>query len=276
MSALCAPIRRASLSFMRKIIERGDRGMKIAATDFDGTFRPIDQPVPEENLAAVRAWQAAGHKFGIATGRGLPLIEEGLAPYDIRVDFLVCNNGAVSVDADRRMIHCLPIPSAVVKQLLDLPAVRENDLPLLIFTAREAYSIRPNPAMSMALVRPLTFEAAPLLSDVVQVSMKLNTPEEAQQVSDDIHAHFPMLGGNINRSYLDINRAEADKGWGLMKMMEDGPWRGRELLVIGDDKNDLKMIRRFHGFTVRTARPFMQDAACGVYDTVGSMLRDHL
>ena len=51
-----------------------DVEMKIAATDFDGTLCPIGEPIPEENIRAIKAWQAAGNKFGIATGRGLSLI----------------------------------------------------------------------------------------------------------------------------------------------------------------------------------------------------------
>ena len=114
------------------------------------------------------------------------------------------------------------------------------------------------------------------LQDVVQVSMKLTTPAEAQQVSDDIHRRFPMLGGNINRSYLDINRSEADKGWGLMRMAQSGNWKDSEILAIGDDKNDLPMIERFGGFTMTTAKPFMKEAAVKVYDSVGQMLLDNL
>ena len=74
--------------------------MKIAATDFDGTLCPIGEPIPEENIRAIKAWQEAGNKFGIATGRGLSLIREAVEKYeDLKLDFLVCNNGAVSLDA---------------------------------------------------------------------------------------------------------------------------------------------------------------------------------
>ena len=250
--------------------------MKIAATDFDGTFCPIGQPVPAENLAAVHQWQAAGNKFGIATGRGYSLISQALKPYDLKVDYLVCNNGAVSVDASGQMIHCHAIPLTVLTELLALPIIQENDAPLLIFTATHAYSVRPNPDMNMELVEMIELQDVLQLQEVVQVSMKLATPAEAQQVSDDIHRRFPMLGGNINRSYLDINRSEADKGWGLMRMSQSGNWKGSEILAIGDDKNDLPMIERFGGFTMTTAKPFMKEAATKVYDSVGQMLLDNL
>lgn len=250
--------------------------MKIAATDFDGTFCPIGQPVPTANLAAVHQWQEAGHKFGIATGRGYSLISQALAPYDLEVDYLVCNNGAVSVDASGRMLHCHAIPPAVLADLLALPIIAAKDEPLLVFTATHAYSVRPNPEMNMGLVEEMELQAVLQLQEVVQVSLKLSTPVEAQLVSDDIHRRLPMLGGNINRSYLDINCSEADKGWGLMQMMKSSGWNGSEILAIGDDKNDLSMIGRFGGFTMTTAKPFMQTAAVKAYDSVGQMLLEYL
>lgn len=251
--------------------------MKIAATDFDGTLCPIGEPIPEENIRAIKAWQEAGNKFGIATGRGLSLIRAALAKYDgLKLDFLVCNNGAVSLDADGNMMHCQPIERDVLAGLFSMEVVQDERYSLLVFTAHEVYSIRPNPLIPIELIPSITVEQALQCKDVVQISMKLDTPEEAQQVSDDIHAAYPSLGGNINRSYLDINYVESDKGWGLQRMMDSGEWKGSELLVIGDDKNDLPMIERFQGFTVATAKPFMQEAAAKVYDTVGAMLMDNL
>mgnify|MGYP001006839351 CR=1 FL=1 len=55
-----------------------------------------------------------------------------------------------------------------------------------------------------------------------------------------------------------------------------GGWEDADLLIIGDDRNDLAMIERYDGYTVRRAQPFMHEAARGVYDSVGAMLRDHL
>ncbi len=251
--------------------------MKIAATDFDGTLCPIGEPIPEENIRAIKAWQEAGNKFGIATGRGLSLIREAVEKYeDLKLDFLVCNNGAVSLDAQGNMMHCQPIFSEVLRGLFEMEVVQDERYSLLVFTTHEVYSIRPNPLIPIELIPPISVERALQLPDVVQISMKFTTPEEAQQVSEDIHAKYPSLGGNINRSYLDINYVESNKGWGLQKMLDSGDWKGRELLVIGDDKNDLPMIERFHGFTVATAQPFMQEAAAKVYDTVGEMLWDNM
>ena len=93
--------------------------MKLAATDFDGTFAPHRQPVPASNIEAVAKWQAAGHKFGICTGRGLSLIEFELKKYPaLHPDYLVCNNGAVVVNNKREFLASLCLPQETVKGLL--------------------------------------------------------------------------------------------------------------------------------------------------------------
>ena len=110
--------------------------MKIAATDFDGTLCPIGEPIPEENIRAIKAWQAAGNKFGIATGRGLSLIREAVNQYDdLKLDFLVCNNGAVSLDEQGNMMHCQAIAPDVLRGLLSMDVVQDERYSLLVFTA---------------------------------------------------------------------------------------------------------------------------------------------
>ena len=49
--------------------------MKCAVSDFDRTFY-VDSRVSPRNLEAVRAWQAAGNWFVIATGRNEASLRE--------------------------------------------------------------------------------------------------------------------------------------------------------------------------------------------------------
>ena len=106
--------------------------MKLAATDFDGTFAPHRQLVPASNIEAVAKWQAAGNKFGICTGRGMSLIEFELRKYPaLHPDYLVCNNGAVIVNDKREFLSSLCFAETLVKGMLRLPLIRQTDQTLL-------------------------------------------------------------------------------------------------------------------------------------------------
>lgn len=256
--------------------------MKLAATDFDGTFCPfhpdslMSGKVPAENLEAVKKWQAAGNKFGIATGRSYGLIKYSIDEYPgLAVDFLVCNNGAVSVDGKGNLLHAQTIPDKVMHSLLDLPVVQQEDVPLIIFTKWKSYTLHPEAAIPVSLVPMITMDEARALTGTVQLSLKLRTPEEAQSVADDIEEKYPVLACNINRSYVDVNAAVVGKGWGIRRMIEAAGWEPQKILTIGDDKNDLPMLDEFSGYTVASAKPFMKERAAGVYDSVAAMLWAH-
>lgn len=254
--------------------------MKLAATDFDGTFAPHRQPVPASNIEAVAKWQAAGHKFGICTGRGLSLIEFELKKYPaLHPDYLVCNNGAVVVNNKREFLASLCLPQETVKGLLRMSLVRQTKNPMRLLTETDMYLLDTGSTIEFGLVIPmetLSFAEAEAMEKVVQISMRCESVEEAEAVTAEVTKTHPDLIGNINRNYIDFNLKEANKRDGLRRLLKVTGWQPEETLFIGDDQNDLPAVKYFHGYTVETAEPFMKKAATKVYSSVGDMLLAHL
>lgn len=124
----------------------------------------------------------------------------------------------------------------------------------------------------------VTLAAAKAMPGVVQLSMRCETTEAAEAVARSVHDAFPQLSGNINRNYLDLNMEGANKAAGIARLLAVTGWQvaPEDLFVIGDDKNDLPAIERYHGYTVETAADFMKQAARAVYPTVGDMLLENL
>ena len=78
--------------------------MKILGSDLDGTFS--HGGVGESKLAAIHAWRAAGHKFGIISGRGGHYLPELLSSYPgLELDFFASCNGGYIMDAEGRVLH---------------------------------------------------------------------------------------------------------------------------------------------------------------------------
>lgn len=254
--------------------------MKLAATDFDGTFAPHRQPVPASNIEAVAKWQVAGNKFGICTGRGLSLIEFELRKYPaLHPDYLVCNNGAVIVNDKREFLSSLCFAETLVKGMLRLPLIRQTKNPMRLLTETDMYLLDTGSSIEFGLVIPmetLTFERAASMEKVVQLSMRCESVEEAEAVTAEVTKAFPEVIGNINRNYIDFNLKDANKRDGLRRLLEVSGWQPEETLFIGDDQNDLPAVKYFHGCTVETAEPFMKEAAAAVYPSVGDMLLAHL
>ena len=251
--------------------------IKIAITDYDGTLKDLKAgEVPKSNVEAIHKWRKAGNKFGIATGRNLNLLELEIKNYDITLDFIICVNGAVIIDKDKNIIHSVRIKPEIMKNFVKLPMVNNSENPMIVFCERYAFSIRPYPEMPIELVPEISFEEVVQREDVVQFGIKFKTYEEPLKAKEELSKEFPMLGGNPNRNFLDINISGVNKKYGVSKLLELMNWQECPVFVIGDDNNDLPMIQHFKGYTVKTAAPFMQEAANKVYNSVGDMLLQNL
>ena len=82
-----------------------------------------------------------------------------------------------------------------------------------------------------------------------------------------IHA-FP------NACSLDITPVGISKDEGIKKLLSVMGWNGAEVFAIGDETNDLPMLKAWDGYSLTTARPEIQAQAKQVFSSVGAML-DH-
>ena len=80
---------------------------KVFASDFDGTLyfykAEDDRKLPPENVAKIKEYQAAGHIFGLCTGRQVG----GLTPFItgfFEPDFCITSSGANIVDRNYQPI----------------------------------------------------------------------------------------------------------------------------------------------------------------------------
>ena len=247
--------------------------MKIAITDYDGTLRDFKTGVvPQNNIEAIQQWRKAGNKFGIATGRNINMLDFELKNYDITLDFVICVNGAVVLDKDRHILHSVKISPSIVEKFIKLPLVTDSDNQIIVFCERKIFAIRPYSEMPAELVPKIAFDELIKREDVVQFGIKFKTSEESLKMKEELPNIFPMLGGNPNRNYLDINMSGVNKKYGISQLLKIMNWQEYPVFVIGDDSNDLPMIKEYNGYTVKTAAPFMHKEASKVYDSVGDML----
>ena len=77
--------------------------LKVAASDYDGTlFR--DDIITARDAEAIRKWRAAGHKFGVVSGRDHGMLMPQLKHYGVEYDYLACNNGGLISDDQERVL----------------------------------------------------------------------------------------------------------------------------------------------------------------------------
>ena len=255
---------------------------KIAASDFDGTLA-IEQEVSRENLLAIKSWRAAGNKFGIVTGRFYNMLTPLLEKFGLDVDFAICCNGAIIHDGAGKVIFETGLPKKILPTLLSDSAV-EKTFHFLFVAADEVFctGLKENSWLlrargrlnfSMRMIDAAQVETLPKIN---QLSLIFATPEEAQLAADNLNRKYgDEIFAQKNTYSLDIVPAGISKASGVENLLRLMNWHGA-VYVIGDEANDLPMIKHFGGYTVTGAKDFVKREAVAIFDSVGAMLKNFL
>lgn len=254
---------------------------KVAASDFDGTlFR--EQKFSAEDLAAIKNWRAAGNKFGLVTGRCYPMLIPHLQDAQLEIDFAICDNGAIIFDGAGQIIFETEIPKEILIKLFNEPFLKKS-LHFLFEAEDEVYCVNVKENSWVVKERPLweffltTTDAAKvptLPKKINQFALGFESSEEAQETADFLNKNFgDVIYAQKNTRSLDVVTAGINKASGVEKLLQIRNWDGK-IFVIGDESNDLPMIKHFGGYTVATAKDFVKREASEIFDSVGEMLNN--
>ena len=257
--------------------------LKIAASDFDGTlFR--GEKFSSEDLAAIKNWQASGNLFGLVTGRCYPMLIPHLREADLKIDFAICDNGAVIFDDAEKIIFETEIPKEILLTLFNEPFLKKS-LHFLFEAADEVFCVNVKENSWVVKERPrwefflTTIDAAQIKTlpkKINQFALGFESSEEAQEAADFLNKNFgDVIFAQKNTRSLDIVTAGTNKARGVENLLQVCNLDGK-VFVIGDESNDLPMIKKFGGYTVSTAKDFVKREAAEVFDSVGAMLKNFL
>lgn len=253
--------------------------MKIAAFDIDGTLLFPDG-IAAEDVAAIRAWQDAGHLAVAATGKSLSALQQVVEPHDLVFDYSVVFTGAGVADRSGDYLFSRTVPT---------PSLRDILTPLLADPTVAVYAttlhgpdvlLSEQPArLSGTILREWErMDIAELdAHDVACIPVWVpDNPARQRQLREDILAACPDVAVHINRTFLDIVPAGLDKATGVAEVIADLrlPREEVRLYSFGDSWNDLALhavADRSHAFGWSPDE--VMDAADEVLESVAPTLR---
>ena len=256
---------------------------KLAASDYDGTlFR--NETISSDDVKGVHAWRKAGHKFGVVSGRDLGMLTPQLEHYGIGFDYAVCNNGAIICDADGKVLFEGRIEPRILKAVSEEPCVQSSfhfafsakDRTYLCHESEGSWIMREGKQWDFPV---LYIEEKDILTlpQIHQFCLGYHEAGEADETSAIINEKYGVfVHAYPNGCSVDITPVGVSKSQGIKKLLELMEWQDAEVYAIGDESNDLPMLEAFDGFTVNTAREFIQKQARAVYASVGEMLVENL
>lgn len=250
--------------------------MKLFGSDYDGTMCVAKQY--EEGLNdAIKAFQAAGNKFGIVTGRSLGTLEHEVKVNQIPVDFLVSNNGGI-VKIDGKLLYEALFDFSTIETLVE--DLRHQDILGYVLNngvERSKKIIVECDEMKNYGVQHYFIEEADLLSQqkVAQIVVVVKTVEEGKQLAAYLnHTYQGKLSAFSNINCVDIVPYEVSKANGLAKVADYFGIDEQAIYCIGDGGNDLPMLVRFNGATMHHASGEMHEEISQSYPDVKTFLED--
>lgn len=249
---------------------------KVFASDFDGTlyFYRAEVKLPPENVAMIKEYQAAGHLFGLCTGRQIG----GLTPFIggiVAPDFYITSSGANIVDGQFNPIY----RRGVEREAADVLVRRYKD------SHRMTLDVEGEICVFAPMDYPGKYYVITGVDDapkglIHQVSIHNETLEEAAETAAWVNAN---LGDYVtafqNVIEVDIAPKGCSKGEGVKRLREwmREKWGDVTLYGIGDSNNDLPLLEESDvSYTFPYAPAELQDRADKVVPTIVDALRDSM
>ena len=225
--------------------------------DVDGTLwehSDKDFEQYKRNLAAVERWRAAGNVFGLATGRGIPSMRRNFPDYHRDADFLITDNGSFTTETkDEKLIDETVFEKRQIAQILSF--VREH------FTEKQAkisyhgylkeYQV---PIASIGKIRTWLLNSE--MAEELYEKMALHFGNDDYKLHIERNALPSSLDwvGPEYKSFINIVPAESGKETAIEKLRKMHKIKG-DIIVLGDDMNDLAMIHMFDGYAMANSHP---------------------
>lgn len=237
--------------------------MIIIASDFDGTLN--HHGISEADKNAIDKFREAGNKFGIVTGRDL---EQALwVIYDLKkanleVDFVICCTGGVMLSGNGELVRAKKQKTGayLYKMLefartLNLGSFRASNELITCFADARGH-IKSN------------FDA---LGELTQANAWFGSEDDAKIFLEYVEKnHGDEISIFRNGGCIDMPPRGVSKVTGIYDYASE--FDSARVITVGDNVNDLPMIKEFDGYAVSNARDEVKAVANHHCDRIADMI----
>jgi len=222
-------------------------GIRLIATDIDGTLvRAGGHASPSPRVrAALETARARGLRVTLATGR-MPVGARAHAGLMSSGTAGIYANGALLAYGEDAILEERGLDRALAQELWERGSAL--GLGVAVWNPGGLYLNRPDGPMRCyrgIYVTPRILTGPEELPESVTKLLwvgeaeRIGAAENALRTEDSIDASF----SRSEREYLEFVRRGVSKGEGLMRLAERLGLRREEIMAIGDEMNDLEMLR---------------------------------
>jgi Cof subfamily protein (haloacid dehalogenase superfamily) len=248
--------------------------MIFFASDYDGTLN--QNGVSCEDIAAIIDFRKQGHLFGMVTGRSLGSIQKEIDKFSFPVDFIIGNNGGAIQNTLGETVLLETIHTDLVTKVIEHLMTYD----IYVYGGNDGFNlgvkqIKPNPDFKPTM-QTIDFDEAFDQNQVATMFAFFTNEQDASQCVLELNQMFEgELSCFSNKEYIDIGTYGISKKSGIDFLVNHLAIEA-EIHVIGDEYNDLPMIKGFKGYTVETGSDEVKGFASRVFPTVADALKHAL
>lgn len=201
--------------------------MYLLATDYDGTFKKNNHSL-YLNIEAIDRFRKQGNKFAIVTGRSFLSIKKEILGYDISYDYVSCNNGLIVFDNNDNIVNRKTLDNKIANIILK--ELEKDDSVIHINTYGD-------------------YDKVNNIEDILEFSVRFKTKRHALLFKKYIEDKLKGVRciNFENRLFIgsDITKKDAVS---FIHNLEN--IYKEKVYTIGDDINDLEMLKEFNGYKI--------------------------
>ena len=250
--------------------------MKILGSDFDRTLNYGG--IGEEKITAIREWRRKGNKFGIVSGRGANFYNYLTNSYpELEFDFLVTCSGGYITDTDGAVIYdarCTDIPAKdFVTDLFDLGFTVVHVKTSGYYVVLKDIDCKPPYVYDSDVCLLEDFDA----EYFNQISVQSPSVDEATEMAELLVKRYNgRLNPLQNGDFLDIVPAGVNKAQGLYRVMEHYGCKHSDVITVGDNRNDIDMLREFRSYAMESGVEAVKAIADGIVGDVTEIIKKEI
>ena len=229
----------------------------ILVCDIDGTLWQhfdVDFEIYRKNVAAAKRWHKAGHSLVLATGRGLPSMRRSFTDVVDYADYLITDNGSFVTDlSSGKMIDEIVFEPRQIGKITAFARDLYSDHIMLISYHVYLQEYR-YPIASIGKIRTWTRDAE--LAENLYLRFEEEFGPDALKLHVERNAmpsSLPWVGPEY-KAFVNITPQQSGKEQALKRLVKARKLQGK-IYTLGDDLNDLGMIKHFEGYAMRDSHP---------------------
>lgn len=227
---------------------------KLLMSDYDNTFYK-DYESLKINIDRIKELRDNGNLFAIVTGRSYDRIKEEIDKYGIGYDYLSCVDGSVLYDKNDNLLKSYYIDKRIcynIKEIID------NKIDIKMSILHDNI----NGDVIECYYDVTNYDNIDLLVDVVKKVISKYSFLGMELIDFGVDKLLIIKRKNITKKNAGIDIAFIEN------VLYDNVY------CIGDNYNDLEMIKYFNGYAVKDCESVLIDSCLWIYDNVSDLVDD--